>query len=50
MNKASLENLRDPRKYHWDCSSFVVVDPTTMEWEVVRVEPDGPTPPPRPPL
>ena len=24
------------------CSSFVVVDPTTMEWEVVRVEPDGP--------
>ena len=24
------------------CSSFVVVDPTTMAWEVVRVEPDGP--------
>ena len=24
------------------CASFVVVDPTTMEWEVVRVEPDGP--------
>jgi predicted Fe-Mo cluster-binding NifX family protein len=24
------------------CSSFVVVDPTTMEWEVVRVDPDGP--------
>ena len=24
------------------CSSFVVVDPATMEWEVVRVEPDGP--------
>jgi predicted Fe-Mo cluster-binding NifX family protein len=25
------------------CSSFVVVDPTTMAWEVVRVDPDGPT-------
>jgi predicted Fe-Mo cluster-binding NifX family protein len=25
------------------CSSFVVVDPTTMTWEVVRVDPDGPT-------
>jgi len=24
------------------CSSFVVVDPTTMAWAVVRVEPDGP--------
>jgi len=24
------------------CSSFVVVEPTTMEWETVRVEPDGP--------
>jgi len=24
------------------CSSFIVVDPTTMEWETVRVEPDGP--------
>ena len=24
------------------CSSFVVVDPTTMEWETVQVEPDGP--------
>lgn len=24
------------------CSSFIVVDPTTMAWEVVRVEPDGP--------
>ena len=25
------------------CSSFVLVDPATLEWEVVRVEPDGPT-------
>ena len=25
------------------CTSFVVVDPQTMEWEVVKVEPDGPT-------
>lgn len=24
------------------CSAFVVVDPTTMEWEVIQVEPDGP--------
>jgi len=24
------------------CSSFVVVDPATMAWEVVQVEPDGP--------
>jgi predicted Fe-Mo cluster-binding NifX family protein len=24
------------------CASFVVVDPTTKEWEVVQVEPDGP--------
>ncbi len=24
------------------CSSFVVVEPATMEWETVRVEPDGP--------
>jgi predicted Fe-Mo cluster-binding NifX family protein len=24
------------------CSSFIVVEPTTMEWEIVRVEPDGP--------
>jgi predicted Fe-Mo cluster-binding NifX family protein len=24
------------------CASFVVVDPTTMEWEEVQVEPDGP--------
>ena len=24
------------------CSSFVVVDPMTMEWETVHVEPDGP--------
>ena len=24
------------------CSSFIVVEPTTMEWKVVRVEPDGP--------
>jgi len=32
------------------CSSFVVVDPATMEWEVVRVEPDGPAPPYSPPI
>ena len=25
------------------CSFFVLVDPATLEWEVVRVEPDGPT-------
>jgi predicted Fe-Mo cluster-binding NifX family protein len=24
------------------CASFVVVDPTTMAWEVIQVEPDGP--------
>jgi predicted Fe-Mo cluster-binding NifX family protein len=24
------------------CTSFVVVEPKTMEWEVIRVEPDGP--------
>jgi len=24
------------------CSAFVVVDPTTMEWETIQVEPDGP--------
>jgi predicted Fe-Mo cluster-binding NifX family protein len=24
------------------CSSLIVVDPKTMEWETVRVEPDGP--------
>lgn len=24
------------------CASFVVVEPTTMEWQVIRVEPDGP--------
>ena len=24
------------------CASFIVVDPTTMEWEIVQVEPDGP--------
>ena len=25
------------------CTSFVVVDPATNEWEVVRTEPDGPS-------
>jgi len=25
------------------CSFFVLVDPATLEWEAVRVEPDGPT-------
>ena len=24
------------------CSAFVVVDPATMEWETIQVEPDGP--------
>ena len=25
------------------CTSFIVVEPTTMEWEIVRAEPNGPT-------
>jgi predicted Fe-Mo cluster-binding NifX family protein len=24
------------------CSSFVVIDPTTRDWDIVQVEPDGP--------
>ena len=37
------EGLEAPLELHFGiCSSFIVVDPTTMAWEVVRVEPDGP--------
>lgn len=37
------EGLEAPLEIHFGiCSSFVIVDPTTMEWEIVRVEPDGP--------
>lgn len=37
------EGLEAPLEIRFGiCSSFVVVDPTTMEWEVVRVKPDGP--------
>ena len=37
------EGLEAPVELHFGvCSSFVVVDPATMEWEAVQVEPDGP--------
>jgi predicted Fe-Mo cluster-binding NifX family protein len=37
------EGLEAPLEIRFGiCSSFVVVDPTTMAWEVVKVEPDGP--------
>ena len=37
------EGLEAPMELHFGiCASFVVVDPQTMEWEVIRVEPDGP--------
>jgi predicted Fe-Mo cluster-binding NifX family protein len=37
------EGLEAPLEIRFGiCSSFVVVDPATMEWEVVRVKPDGP--------
>lgn len=37
------EGLEAPLEAHFGtCSSFVVVDPTTMACETVRVEPDGP--------
>jgi predicted Fe-Mo cluster-binding NifX family protein len=37
------EGLEAPLEIRFGvCSSFVVVEPTTMEWEVIRVEPDGP--------
>ncbi len=37
------EGLDASLKVHFGiCSSFVVVEPTTMEWETVRVETDGP--------
>jgi predicted Fe-Mo cluster-binding NifX family protein len=37
------EGLEAPLEIRFNiCSSFIVVDPATMEWEVVRVKPDGP--------
>ena len=37
------EGLEAPLEIRFGiCSSFVVVDPTTMKWEVIRVKPDGP--------
>ena len=38
------EGLEAPLELRFGtCSSFVVVDPATLEWEAVQVEPDGPT-------
>jgi predicted Fe-Mo cluster-binding NifX family protein len=40
---AQGEGLDAPLEVHFGtCASFVVVDPKTMAWEMVRVEPDGP--------
>ena len=37
------EGLEAPVELHFGiCSSFVVVDPATMAWEAIQVEPDGP--------
>jgi predicted Fe-Mo cluster-binding NifX family protein len=37
------EGLETPLEPHFGiCSSFTVVDPLTMEWEIVQIEPDGP--------
>ncbi|MDY6874777.1 MAG: NifB/NifX family molybdenum-iron cluster-binding protein [Chloroflexota bacterium] len=37
------EGLKAPLEIRFGiCSSFVVVDPTTMRWKVIRVEPNGP--------
>jgi predicted Fe-Mo cluster-binding NifX family protein len=40
---STSEGLEAPVELHFGiCSSFVVVDPTTMAWEAIQVEPDGP--------
>lgn len=38
------EGLESPMEMRFGtCSSFNVVDPRTMEWETIQVEPDGPS-------
>ncbi len=40
---AQGEGLEAPLEFPFGtCTSFVVVDPKTMAWEMVRVQPDGP--------